>query len=100
MWTVEGVVRVSPPIQEKALTRMQPPPYHGKMKLRLYLAAAAILVSGGLAGCEDAGKKTVQAHVPALAPTATAGAQAPPELPMLPLANPARRPVSLLPPVP
>ncbi len=71
------------------------------MKLRLNLAAVAILVSGGLAGCEDAGKKPVQARVPALAPTATAAAQAPPHLPALPLTNPARRPpVSLLPPVP
>ena len=83
------------------MTRVQAPPYHGEMKLRLYLAAVAILVSGALAGCEDAGKKPVQARVPALAPTATAAAQAPPELPVLPLANPAgRRPVWLLPPVP
>ncbi len=79
---------------------MQAPPYHGEMKLRLYWAAVAILVSGGLAGCEDAGKKPVQARVPALAPGATSAAQAPPELPALPLANPARGPVSLLPPVP
>ncbi len=79
---------------------MQAPPYHGEMKLRLYLATGAILVSGGLSGCEDAGKKPVQARVPALAPKATAAAQAPPELPALPLANPARRFVSLLPPVP
>src|SRR6266446_6358048 len=98
---VGDVLRASPPIKEKALTRVQAPPYNGEMKLRLYLAAVAILVSGALAGCEDAGKKPVQARVPALAPTATAAAQAPPELPVLPLANPAgRRPVWLLPPVP
>src|SRR5712692_2253763 len=94
------VLRASPPIREKALTRMQAPPYHGEMQLRLYLATGAILVSGGLSGCEDAGKKPVQARVLALAPKATAAAQAPPELPALPLANPARRFVSLLPPVP
>jgi membrane-bound lytic murein transglycosylase D len=77
---------------------MQAPPYHGDMKLRNYLAAP-LLLSVGLQGCEDAGKKPVQAHVPALA--ATAAAQAPPELPVLPLGNPAgRRPVWLLPPVP
>ncbi len=71
------------------------------MKPWLCLAAGAILVSGGLSGCEDAGKKPVQTRVPALAPTATAAAQTPPELPALPLTNPARRPpVSLLPPVP
>ena len=65
------------------------------------MAAGAILLSGGLLGCEDAGKKPVQARVPALAPGATAAAQAPPELPVLPLTNPAgRRPVWLLPPVP
>src|SRR6266849_6079659 len=85
----------------RRLTRVQAPPYHGEMKLRLYLAAIAILVSGALAGCEDAGKKPVQARVPALAPATAAAAQAPPELPVLPLANPAgRRPVWLLPPVP
>jgi membrane-bound lytic murein transglycosylase D len=71
------------------------------MKLGLYLATGAILFSGCLSGCEDAGKKPVQARVPALAPTATAAAQAPSELPVLPLTNPAgRRPVSLLPAVP
>jgi membrane-bound lytic murein transglycosylase D len=70
------------------------------MKPWLYLAAGAILLSGGLSGCEDAGKKPVQTRVPGLAPTATAAAQAPPELPALPLTNPAGRPpVSLLPPV-
>jgi len=80
---------------------MQPPPYHGEMKLRHYLAAGALLLSVGLWGCESAGKKPVQARVPALAPAATAAAQAPPDLPVLPLANPAgRRPVWLLPPVP
>jgi len=71
------------------------------VKLRLYLAIGAILLSGGSSGCEDAGKRPVQARVPALAPTTTAAAQAPPELPVLPLANPAGgRPVSLLPLVP
>ena len=57
-----------------------------------------VLVSAAcLAGCEDAGKKPVQARVPALAPVT----QAPVDLPDLPLANPLR-PVmlSLLPAVP
>jgi membrane-bound lytic murein transglycosylase D len=71
------------------------------MKPWVYLAASAILFSGGLSGCEDSGKKPVRASVPALAPAATAATQAPPELPALPLANPAgQRPASLLPPVP
>src|SRR6266481_8422720 len=71
------------------------------MTQHLHIAAGTLLFAAGLAGCEDAGKKPVQARVPALAPTATAAAQAPPHLPALPLTNPARRPpVSLLPPVP
>jgi membrane-bound lytic murein transglycosylase D len=71
------------------------------MKPWVYLAASAILLSGGLSGCEDSGKKPVRASVPALAPAATAAAQTPPELPAFPLANPAgQRPASLLPPVP
>jgi len=60
--------------------------------------AAMVLVSAVcLTGCEDAGKKPVQAHVPALSATT----QAPPQLPDLPLVNPLRPALlSLLPPVP
>jgi membrane-bound lytic murein transglycosylase D len=82
-------------------------PYHGGMTRRLYVAAMGLFLAAGLAlaGCEDAGKKPVQARVPALAPAATrtaAAAQgAPAELPALPLTSPSRRPlVSLLPAVP
>jgi membrane-bound lytic murein transglycosylase D len=73
------------------------------MNQRLHLAASVILLSAGLLGCEDAGKKPVQAHVPAQAPApvAAAAVHPPPNLPPLPLTNPkARPPVSLLPPVP
>jgi membrane-bound lytic murein transglycosylase D len=73
------------------------------MNRRLHLAASVLLLSAGLFGCEDAGKKPVQAHVPALAPAqvAAAAVHTPPNLPSLPLTNPnARPPVSLLPPVP
>ena len=73
------------------------------MNQRLHLAASVILLSAGLLGCEDAGKKPVQAHVPAVAPApvAAAAVHAPPELPALPLTTPGRKPpVSLLPPVP
>jgi len=72
------------------------------MNRRLHIAAGALLLSGALLGCEDAGKKPVQARVPALSPTkATAAAQAPLELPALPLTNPSGRPlVSLLPQAP
>jgi membrane-bound lytic murein transglycosylase D len=58
-----------------------------------------------MCGCEDAGKKPVQAHVPALAPaptkTATAKAQTEAALPQLALRNSLAKPMaSLLPPVP
>jgi membrane-bound lytic murein transglycosylase D len=82
-------------------------PYHGGMERRMNrLAMGLLLAAAGLAmaGCEDAGKKPVQARVPALAPApAGAGARqtAPAELPALPVTSPLRRAlVSLLPPVP
>jgi membrane-bound lytic murein transglycosylase D len=61
------------------------------------------LLAAGVCGCEDAGKKPVQAHVPALAQakTATATAQTATALPQLPLRNSLAKPVApLLPPVP
>jgi membrane-bound lytic murein transglycosylase D len=70
---------------------------------RLHLAASAIFLSAGFLGCEDAGKKPVQAPVPALSPAlmAAAAVHTRPDLPALPLTNPsARPPISLLPPVP
>ncbi len=72
------------------------------MKHGRHIAASTILFAAGFVGCEDAGKKPVQARVPALTPAPTANkAQAPPTLPPLPLTSPSRRPlVSLLPPVP
>lgn len=71
------------------------------MNHRLQIAATTALFAAGLLGCEDAGKKPVQARVPALSPAARAAAQAPLELPSLPLTNPLSAPlVSLLPPVP
>ena len=51
-------------------------------------------------GCEDAGKKPVQARVPALSPASALTAQASPELPALPLVHPGQRPVPSLLPVP
>jgi membrane-bound lytic murein transglycosylase D len=70
-----------------------------------------VLFAAGLLGCEDAGKKPVQAKVPALAPvsaSANAGTaqaanakQAVAELAPLPILNPPRRHYAwLLPPVP
>jgi membrane-bound lytic murein transglycosylase D len=73
------------------------------MNQRLHLAASVLLFSAGLLGCEDAGKKPVQARVPALSPAApgTTAVHAPADLPALPLTNPSGRPlVSLLPRVP
>jgi membrane-bound lytic murein transglycosylase D len=67
------------------------------MNRRLHIAAMVLVSAACLVACEDAGKKPVQAHVPALSPVT----QAPADLPDLPLANPLR-PVllSLLPAVP
>ncbi len=85
----------------KALTRTGDAPYHGEMRKGLQIAGSTVVLAIGLLGCEDAGKKPVQAHVPALTPATPATAQAPPELPPLPLIGPSRRPrLSLLPPVP
>src|ERR1700687_6516482 len=69
------------------------------MTQRLHIAAGIVLFAAGLMGCEDAGKKPVQARVPALAPAAAP--QAPVELAPLPVLNPPRRYyVWLLPAVP
>ncbi len=75
--------------------------YHGEMKKQLFIAASSLLLAAGLPGCEDAGKRPVQARVPALSPVAAAKAQAPPTLPALPLTHPSAHPlVSLLAPPP
>jgi membrane-bound lytic murein transglycosylase D len=67
------------------------------MKQRLPLAVSLVFFALGLLGCEDAGKRPVQARVPALSPAA----QAPARLLDLPLTNPSRTAfLSLLPPVP
>jgi membrane-bound lytic murein transglycosylase D len=59
------------------------------MRQRLTIAAGTLFIAAGLLGCEDAGKKPVQARVPALGP---AGApQAPAELALLPVQNPPHR---------
>jgi membrane-bound lytic murein transglycosylase D len=73
------------------------------MTRRPWLLGSAALLVAGMCGCEDAGKKPVQAHVPALAQakTATATAQTATALPQLPLRNSLAKPVApLLPPVP
>src|SRR5205814_2573033 len=58
-----------------------------------------LLFAAGLLGCEEAGKKPVQARVPVLAPAAAPQVQA--ELALLPVVNPPHRYyVWLLPPVP
>ncbi|MFI5058255.1 MAG: transglycosylase SLT domain-containing protein [Candidatus Acidiferrales bacterium] len=79
--------------------------YHGRMTRRPWFLGSAALLVAGVCGCEDAGKKPVQEHVPALAPTqaktATATAQTETALPQLPLRNSLAKPTaSLLPPVP
>src|SRR5437879_12293072 len=73
------------------------------MNRGLHLAAGTLLFAAELLGCEDAGKKSVQAHVPALAPGPqnTNAKQAAVELTPLPILNPPRRHyIWLLPPVP
>jgi membrane-bound lytic murein transglycosylase D len=76
-------------------------PYHEGMRQRFSFAAGILFLAAGLLGCEDAGKKTVQARVPALAPANSTASQAPVELALLPVQNPPHRYyVWLLPPVP
>jgi peptidoglycan lytic transglycosylase D len=75
------------------------------MMRRAWIAGSAALLVASMCGCEDAGKKPVQAHVPAMtaAPTktATAKAQAEAALPQLPLRNSLAKPTaSLLRPLP
>ena len=71
------------------------------MNRRLHTAVSALLFSAILLGCEDAGKKPVQARVPALKPAPAAPQQAPAELALLPVMNPPHRSyVRLLPAVP
>src|SRR5260221_9485560 len=71
------------------------------MRQRLSIAAVALLLAVGFIGCEDAGKKPVQARVRALTPAPSAPQQAPVELALLPVVNPPHRHyVRPLPPVP
>src|SRR5258706_422989 len=71
------------------------------MRQRLSIATVALLLAVGFIGCEDAGKKPVQARVRALTPAPSAPQQAPVELALLPVVNPPHRYyVRLLPPVP
>jgi peptidoglycan lytic transglycosylase D len=71
------------------------------MRQRFSFAAGILFLAAGLLGCEDAGKKPVQARVPALAPANSTAPQAPVELVLLPVQNPPHRYyVWLLPPVP
>jgi membrane-bound lytic murein transglycosylase D len=75
------------------------------MMRRAWFPGSAALLVASMCGCEDAGKKPVQAHVPAMtaAPTktATAKAQAEAALPQLPLRNSLAKPTaSLLRPLP
>src|SRR5229473_2276062 len=71
------------------------------MRQRLSIAAVTLLLAAGFIGCEDAGKKPVQARVRALTPAPSAPQQAPVELALLPVVNPPHRYyVRLLPPVP
>src|SRR6266704_3007749 len=97
------VVRASPPCPLESVDLSMSAPYHGEMTQRLHIAAGTLLFAAGLLGCDDAGKKPVQARVPALGPAAEAAnaKQAPVELAPLPILNPPRRHyVRLLPAVP
>ena len=103
-WTRVGAAWATA-LDGMALTNVQSPTYHRKMPQKpitepslATVACFALLL--GLAGCEDATKKPVQARVPALSPAQVA-ATAAPELGALPLRNLASQPiVSLQAPVP
>ena len=91
----------SPPAYRNALTFWGAAPYHEEMMQRLHIATGTLLLAACLLGCEDAGKKPVQARVPALAHTPAAAPQSPVELAILPIQNPPRRYyVWMLPPIP
>ena len=82
------------------MTSVRDGPYHEEMKRRLHIAACTLLLGAAGYGCEDAGKKPVQANTPSLS-QAPAAAQVPQTLAPLPVTDPSRpRPVSLLLPVP
>jgi membrane-bound lytic murein transglycosylase D len=68
------------------------------MRSRPSLAAVAVVCAAAMLGCEDAGKKPVQARVPALSQATAVAAQAESELPTLPLVGPTQQRLpSLLP---
>src|SRR5258708_33782125 len=71
------------------------------MTRKPWLLGSAVLLAAGVCGCEDAGKKPVQAHVPALVQGKTAAAHTETALPQVPLRNSLAKPMaSLLRPVP
>jgi membrane-bound lytic murein transglycosylase D len=71
------------------------------MRRRLKISGAVLLLAVFLPGCDDTGKKPVQARVPALAPAPSPAQQPQEELALLPIVNaPHRNYVRLLPPVP
>src|ERR1700692_3428066 len=72
--TPGGEVRDGSRRGAKALTRGGRGPYHGGMRLRtgrteMLHAGAWLLLAMSFAGCEDAAKRPVKAHAPALEPS-------------------------------
>src|ERR1700720_1808457 len=77
---VAGEVRDGSRGGAKALTRDGCGPYHGEMSLgrdrgKRMRAGVWLVMAMSLAGCEDAAKRPVQAHAPALEPSQVKGAQ-------------------------
>lgn len=75
-----------------ALTNLQSPTYHREMAVKPMIrpslgALACFAWLLALAGCEDASKKPVQAHVPVAAPVQAPVASTVPEVGALPLRN-------------
>jgi len=74
LFSAGGEVRDGSRRGAKALTRGRGGPYHGGMRLRtgrteMSHAGAFLLLAMSFAGCEDAAKRPVQAHAPALGPS-------------------------------
>jgi hypothetical protein len=82
------VLRVSTPaLPESVDLDARPSVPWIEMKRVLHITASALLLAVAGSGCEDAAKKPVQAHVPAVSQAPSTAAQVPQTLAPLPLTD-------------